>query len=131
MKYLISLMLIAVSGVALAETPRQIGDAYAAAQGGGFHASAARGGEFFARKFGVSEKMPSCSTCHTANPVQPGQHAITSKSIKPLAPVANADRLTDPAKVEKWFTRNCKEVVGRECTAGEKADFVAFLAEVR
>jgi mono/diheme cytochrome c family protein len=131
MKHLIPLALIAACGLALAETPRQIGDTYAAAQGAGFHASAARGAEFFARKFNVSEKMPACATCHTANPAQPGQHAITSKTIKPLAPVANAERLTDPAKVEKWFTRNCKEVVGRECSAGEKADFIAFLAEVR
>ncbi|HEX5392085.1 MAG TPA: DUF1924 domain-containing protein [Rhodocyclaceae bacterium] len=131
MKHLIPFLLIAACSTALAETPQQIAAAYATAQGAGFHASAARGGEFFARKFGVSEKMQSCSTCHTANPALPGQHAITSKTIKPLAPAANADRLTDTAKVEKWFTRNCKEVVGRECTAGEKADFVTFLTEAR
>ncbi|MBI4995755.1 MAG: DUF1924 domain-containing protein [Rhodocyclales bacterium] len=131
MKHLIPLILIAASSVALAETPRQIGDSYAAAQGGGFRASAARGGEFFARKFNVSEKMPTCATCHTDSPTQAGRHAITGKTIKPLAPVANGERLSDPAKVEKWFTRNCKEVVGRECNAGEKADFIAFLAEVR
>lgn len=131
MKYLISLVLVAASGAALAETPRQIGDSYAVAQGGGFRATAARGAEFFGRKFGNSEKMPSCAACHTDNPSQPGRHAITGKTIKPLAPVANAERLSDPAKVEKWFTRNCKEVVGRECSAGEKADFIAFLAEVR
>jgi mono/diheme cytochrome c family protein len=124
-------MLIAASAVALAETPRQIGDNYAAAQAGGFRASAARGAEFFARKFNVSEKMPACATCHTDNAAQPGRHAITGKTIKPMAPAANAERLSDPAKVEKWFTRNCKEVVGRECGAGEKADFIAFLAEVR
>jgi len=131
MKHLIPVLLIAASGVALAETPRQIGDVYAAAQGGGFRATAARGAEFFARKFNISEKMPACATCHTDNPAQPGRHAITGKTIKPLAPVANAERLSDPAKVEKWFTRNCKEVVGRECNAGEKADFIAYLAEVR
>jgi hypothetical protein len=75
--------------------------------------------------------MPACSTCHTTDPAQTGQHAITGKPIKPLTPAANPDRLSDPAKVEKWFTRNCKEVVGRECTAGEKADFIAFLMEAR
>lgn len=130
MKHLIPLVLIAIGGAALAETPRQIGDAYAA-QGNGFRASPARGAEFFVRKFGVSEKMPACATCHTDNAMQAGRHAITGKTIKPLAPAANAERLSDPAKVEKWFTRNCKEVVGRECNAGEKADFIAFLAEVR
>lgn len=131
MKSLISLVLIAICGAALAETPRQIGDHYATAQGSGFRATAARGAEFFARKFNVSEKMPSCATCHTDNATQPGRHAITGKTIKPLAPAANAERLSDPAKVEKWFTRNCKEVVGRECNAGEKADFIAFLMEAR
>jgi hypothetical protein len=131
MKHIIPLVLIAFGSVAAAETPRQISDSYATAQGGGFRATAARGADFFARSFNVSEKMPACTACHTDNPAQPGRHAITGKTIKPLAPVANGERLTDPAKVEKWFTRNCKEVVGRECTAGEKADFIAFLVEVR
>jgi mono/diheme cytochrome c family protein len=130
-KQLIALALLAIGGLAAAETPRQIGDSYAATSGAGFRPSVQRGSEFFARKFGVSENMPACATCHTSNPAQPGRHAITGKDIKPLAPVANAERFSDPAKVEKWFKRNCKEVVGRECTAGEKADFVAFLAEAR
>lgn len=131
MKRLTLLLLIAASAAALAETPRQIGDSYAAVQGGGFRAASARGAEFFGRNFGKSEKMPSCTACHTDNPAQPGRHAITGKTIKPLAPIANAERITDPAKVEKWFARNCKEVVGRECSAGEKADFIAFLTEAR
>ncbi len=131
MKHLFPMLLIAACGAAQAETPRQVGDNYAAAQGGGFRATASRGADFFARKFNVSEKFPACVTCHTDNPAQPGRHAITGKDIKPLAPVANAERLTDPAKVEKWFKRNCKEVAGRECSAGEKADFIAFLSEAR
>lgn len=131
MKPLFPILLVAACSTALAETPRQIGDAYAAAEGGAFRASTARGADFFARKFNVSEKMPACTACHTDSPAQPGRHAITGKAIKPLAPAANAERLSDPAKVEKWFKRNCKEVVGRECNAGEKADFIAFLAEVR
>jgi len=123
--------LLIACGFAQAETPRQIADAYALAQGGDFKASAARGGEFFARRFGLSEKMPACATCHTDSPMQSGRHAVTGKSIKPLAPAANAERLSDSAKVEKWFARNCKEVVGRECSPGEKADFMAFLMEAR
>jgi hypothetical protein len=131
MKRVVPLLLIAVCGASSAETPRQIGDSYATTQGGGFQAVSARGAEFFARKFNVSDKFPSCTTCHTDNSMQTGRHAITSKEIKPLSPVANADRFTDPAKVEKWFKRNCKEVVGRECSAGEKADFIAFLSQGR
>ena len=64
-------------------------------------------------------------------PVNAGQHAVTGKTIRPLASAANAERFTDPAKVEKWFGRNCKEVVGRACTPAEKADFIAYMSEVR
>src|SRR5574343_172954 len=60
-----------------------------------------------------------------------GQHAVTGKTIRPLATAANAERFNDPAKVEKWFGRNCKEVVGRACTPAEKADFATYMSEVR
>lgn len=134
MKHLIPLALLAVCGLAVAETPRQIQDGYAveaSRQRAGFKPRAARGAEFYARQFGASEKMPGCTACHTDNPAQPGRHAVTGKAIKPLLPAANADRFTDSAKVEKWFRRNCAEVVGRECGAAEKADFIAFLTEGR
>lgn len=131
MKRIIPLILLAVGNLAAAETPSQIAATYAAQQGGGFRPSAQRGAEFYKRQFAVSAKMPSCSSCHTDLPATPGRHAVTGKDIKPLAPAGNAERFTDPAKVEKWFKRNCKEVVGRECSAGEKADFIAYLMEVR
>ncbi len=99
----------------------------AAQQSAGFQPSAQRGAEFYARRFGVSAKLASCASCHTDDPAQGGRHVVTDKSIKPLAPTANAERFTDSAKVEKWFRRNCTEVVGRECNAAEKADFIAFL----
>lgn len=116
---------------AQAATPAELLEGYraeAARQTPGFQASAQRGAEFYKRGFGVSAKMPSCTSCHTDNPAQPGRHAVTDKAIKPLATAANAERFTDPAKAEKWFRRNCTEVVGRECSAAEKADFVAFLS---
>jgi hypothetical protein len=99
----------------------------AAQQTPGFQPSAQRGAAFYARRFDVSAKMPSCASCHTDNPTQPGRHVVTDKTIQPLAQSAHAARFTDPAKTEKWFRRNCTEVVGRECTAAEKADFVAYL----
>jgi cytochrome c peroxidase len=92
---------------------------------------AQRGEAFFHQRFAVNDKMPACTACHTDNPLKPGQHAITGKTIQPLAVSANSERFSDPAKVEKWFGRNCKEVVGRACTADEKADFVAYMREVR
>jgi hypothetical protein len=100
----------------------------ASRQQAGFTPSAQRGGAFYSRQFGVSAKMPACTSCHTDNPAQAGRHVVTDKPIKPLAPAANAERFTDLAKADKWFGRNCKEVVGRDCTAAEKADFVAFLS---
>jgi hypothetical protein len=128
------LPLLLACGLASAETPRQVMDGYAveaARAQAGFKPLASRGGSFYAQRFGVSEKMPGCTACHTDNPAQAGRHAVTGKDIKPLAATANAERFTDPAKVEKWFRRNCKEVVGRECAAAEKADFIAFLTEGR
>jgi hypothetical protein len=86
---------------------------------------------WYSQRFTASGKMPSCVSCHTNEPTRPGRHAVTDKAIKPLSPAANAERFTDPAKVEKWFRRNCTEVVGRECNAAEKADFIAFLTEGR
>jgi hypothetical protein len=69
----------------------------------------------------------SCATCHEADLTKPGRHAATSKTIEPLAPSVNPRRLTDPAKVEKWLLRNCRWTLGRECTATEKADFLAYI----
>jgi cytochrome c peroxidase len=69
----------------------------------------------------------SCSSCHGAVPVGAGRHASTGKAIQALAPAANPQRFTDAAKTEKWFRRNCNDVLGRECAASEKADVLAWL----
>ncbi|WP_265943022.1 DUF1924 domain-containing protein [Dechloromonas sp. A34] len=134
MRALPALCLLLASTAGYAETPQQIRQTYVAeatAQQAGFAPSAKRGEAFFRQRFTISDKMPGCTSCHTDNPMQAGQHAVTGKSIRPLAVAANTERISDPAKVEKWFGRNCKEVVGRACTPGEKADFVAFVSEVR
>ena len=73
----------------------------------------------------------SCSTCHGAVPVQPGKHAATGKTIAPLAPAFDARRFSDAAKVEKWFGRNCNDVLGRPCSATEKADVLAWLISLK
>ncbi len=117
--------------VALAATPEQLQIEYGAIarqEVPGFTGfSAARGGEFFRSTHGSDW---SCSTCHTANPAVPGRHARTGNVLQPLAPGANAQRFTDAAKVEKWFKRNCGDVLGRSCTAQEKGDVIAFLRTV-
>jgi cytochrome c553 len=75
-------------------------------------------------------KQQSCATCHTANPKQTGKTRV-GKPIEPLAPAANPQRFTEAAKVEKWFRRNCKDVLKRECTPQEKGDFVAWLNQIK
>ncbi len=83
-----------------------------------------RGRQFFDARHG---REWSCSSCHGAVPTQPGRHAATGRPIGALAPAANAQRFTDPAKTEKWFRRNCSDVLGRECSAAEKADVLGWL----
>jgi hypothetical protein len=90
--------------------------------------SAARGESFFKATHGSDW---SCASCHSDNPATPGKHAKTSKVIQPLAPAANAERFTDLAKVEKWFKRNCNDVLGRACTAQEKGDVLTYLLTIR
>jgi hypothetical protein len=90
--------------------------------------SASAGQAFFNSKHGSEW---SCSSCHGTPPTQEGKHAVTSKVIAPLAPAFNSERFTDNAKSEKWFRRNCKDVLNRECTAGEKADVLAYLLSLK
>lgn len=73
----------------------------------------------------------SCASCHGTPPTVAGKHASTGKAIEPLAPAFDPRRFTDTAKVDKWFRRNCNDVLRRECSAGEKADVMAYLASLK
>lgn len=73
----------------------------------------------------------SCASCHGTRPTATGKHASTGKPIAPMAPAFNAKRFTDTAKTEKWFRRNCNDVLGRECTAAEKADVLSWLLSLK
>jgi hypothetical protein len=64
-------------------------------------------------------------------PTQAGKHASTGKPIAPLAPGFNPERLVDAAKTEKWFRRNCNDVMGRECSPAEKADVISWLRTLK
>lgn len=90
--------------------------------------SAGAGERFFRQTHG---NELSCASCHTENPAMAGKHAKTGKIIKALAPAANAERFTDAAKVEKWFKRNCNDVLGRVCTAQEKGDVLVYLLTIK
>ncbi|MDZ4123678.1 MAG: DUF1924 domain-containing protein, partial [Hydrogenophaga sp.] len=73
----------------------------------------------------------SCASCHGTPPIRQGEHASTAKPIAPLAPAFNAKAFTDAAKADKWFRRNCKDVLSRECSAAEKADVLAYLLSLQ
>lgn len=78
-----------------------------------------------------SGRQISCATCHTDNPRNAGKHDKTSKEILPLAPSANKARFTDSGNVEKWFKRNCPDVLERACTTQEKGNFIAYILSVK
>ncbi len=114
------------AGSALADTPQSFLADYA--QQAGAPGNASRGQQFFTSRHGGQW---SCASCHGQQPTQDGRHASTGKVISPLAPAANPQRFTDSRKVEKWFRRNCGDVLDRECTAQEKADVLAWLNALR
>jgi len=96
---------------------------------GGF--SAERGASFFKAEHIHSDgKKVSCTTCHTSDPRNQGK-TRANKVIEPMATIANPERFTDSAKVEKWFGRNCKDVLERSCTAQEKGDYIQYLMSVK
>lgn len=123
---------LSVANVAHAETPADFLRSFEAAakQGAAGFAgfSAQRGEAFFKSTHG---REWSCASCHTQNPTATGKHAKTNKPITPLAPAANAERFARPDKVEKWFRRNCNDVLGRACTPLEKGDVLAYLMSLK
>ena len=108
--------------LAHAATPAELEAGYTAKAGA--PANAQRGQQFFTTRHG---REWSCSSCHGATPTRAGSHAATGKAIAALAPAANAERFADAAKTEKWFRRNCNDVIGRECSDAEKADVLGWL----
>ncbi|MEO5374841.1 MAG: DUF1924 domain-containing protein [Alphaproteobacteria bacterium] len=89
--------------------------------------SAPRGETLFRSKHvGGKPDTPMCTTCHGDDPRKEGK-TRAGKVIEPLAGSVTAARYTDPEKIEKWFKRNCDGVMGRECTALEKGDFITFM----
>lgn len=101
---------------------------YTAQGGSGF--SAAAGEKMWTREFPSPKKggeARSCASCHTRDVKAEGKHVETGKRIDPLKPSANPKRLTDVKQIEKWFGRNCKWTLGRECTPKEKGDFLLYI----
>lgn len=126
MRHIVFSMLLFTSLQAAATTPAELLSGYTAQAGQ--PANAARSETFFKASHGQEWQ---CTSCHGKSPMVGGRHTSTDKAIEPLAPAANPKRFTDSAKVDKWFRRNCKDVLARECTAAEKADVLAWLITLR
>ena len=109
-----------------AATPAELLATYSAQAGAA--AVPDRGQQLFTTRHG---REWSCSSCHGTVPTQAGKHASTGKPIGALAPAFNPERFADAAKTEKWFRRNCNDVVGRECSAAEKADLLSWLLTLK
>lgn len=124
---IVAALLGAIGGPAAhAATPEEQLAGYSAQAGSS--AQPARGQQLFTTRHG---RDWSCASCHTAHPTGEGKHASTGKLIQPMAPAFNPARFTDAGKTEKWFRRNCNDVMGRQCTAGEKADVLAWLLTLK
>ena len=124
---LASAALLAALGTATrAATPADLQAAYGAQSTTA--AAPDRGQQLFTNRHG---REWSCASCHGAVPTQPGKHASTGKPIAPLAPAFNPERFADAAKTEKWFRRNCNDVMGRECSPVEKADVISWLRTLK
>ena len=127
-------LLLASLAMTLVSTTAHAADTTPAAQlqhwsaQAGTPGNAAKGQTFFNAKHGAEW---SCASCHNTPPTTQGKHANTGKVIAPLAPAFNPKAFTDTAKVDKWFKRNCNDVLSRECSAGEKADVLAYLNSLK
>lgn len=119
--------LLAVSAVQ-ADTVDDLLAEYKGQGAGTFNVSA--GEALWRRRFQSADGVPrACTSCHAADLKRPGRHAVTGKTIEPLAPSVNAKRLSERRQIVKWFKRNCKWTLGRECGPQEKGDLLLFLSK--
>jgi cytochrome c peroxidase len=125
-------LVLAAVVAASAASPAQVSllDRYVAAAKAdpGYTAPSAERGRafFFAAHAGGKADTPACTACHSGDLTGPGR-TKAGKVIEPMAASVVPTRYSDPATVEKWFRRNCQDVLGRACSAAEKADVLAFL----
>ncbi|MCW8891394.1 MAG: DUF1924 domain-containing protein [Sedimenticola sp.] len=125
---LIPLLLVTLSTQA-SPTSDALLERYSKQGAGPFNADTGRQLWLSKKPLSKDGSLRSCTDCHGSNLKQPGKHIRTGKIIAPMNPAAATDRLTDHAKVEKWFMRNCKWTLGRECTAQEKGDLIMFIQQ--
>ncbi len=126
----VTALLVAIPFYTQADAVSELEAEYKAQGASNFSATA---GEALWNKTFVAAKKGdkrSCTTCHTNNLKESGKHATTGKVIEPMAPSVNPERLTEVKKIRKWFVRNCKWTLGRECSDQEKGDVLAFIKKL-
>lgn len=137
-KYVLAACLLvplATAGVAFADPARDAIvaalTAEAKAADPAFTSFSATDGKAFwtAKHTGGKADTDTCTACHTKDAKANGQ-TRAGKAIDPMAVSANPKRFTDAEKVAKWFGRNCNTVLGRECTAVEKGNVIAYLSSL-
>ena len=122
---LLALSVMCSANITFAATPQELLTGYEAKSA---KAVPSRGEKFFNAKHGKEWR---CASCHETPPNHDTKHIVTGKVIKALSPNTNAARFSDTAKVEKWFKRNCNDVLGRECEPQEKADVISWLMTIQ
>jgi hypothetical protein len=125
-RFVAATLIATLATVAHSATPAELLAGFSAQAGAA--PSPDRGQQLFTTRQG---REWSCASCHGVVPTQTGKHATTGKPIGAMAPAFNPERFTDAAKTEKWFRRNCNDVVGRECSAAEKADVLSWLLTLK
>lgn len=116
------MMLFSSYTVSANDVAEQVLQSYQEAGAGAFDAEA--GASLWKQEFTNNR---SCVSCHGADVSQAGKHVKTKKLIKPMALSVNSERYQSAKKINKWFKRNCKWTLGRECTPQEKGDFLTWL----
>ncbi len=129
---LVAVLALSISGAAVAGPREDQLAAYAAAAKAANPAfagfSATRGKSLHTQAFGGGKPdTPACTSCHSNEP-RGGGRTPAGKAVEAMALSVSPTRYADAAKVEKWFKRNCNEVLGRECSAQEKGDWLSFMA---
>lgn len=120
------------AGTRLNDEMQQLVDTYvsqARAANSDFKGFSAEDGERLfnsSRMHTKKKESRSCTTCHTKDPSSDGRTKV-GKKIEPISPAVTPERFTDPKKVKKWFRRNCKWVLERECTPEEKGNYITYM----
>ncbi|NDP39654.1 MAG: DUF1924 domain-containing protein [Rhodoferax sp.] len=132
--FIACILAFGLSGMALAGPREDLLAQYASAAKAANPAfsgfSARRGQTLHTQKFTTGKPdSPSCTSCHGTNPRTAGKNA-TGKVIDAVAVSVTPTRYTDASKVEKWFKRNCNEVIGRDCSATEKGDWLTYVTSL-